>query len=175
MFLLHRQRAGEGQPGEDSFPVSWALHLATIEFWRLRPARSSPGRPCNRVSVQGLRKWKRKLLRRVWLFWDPMDSNLGPWNSPGKDTGVDSHSLPSLGDLPDPGIKPGSPTVQADLSLSEPLKTPALVPAKRSTLGEKQTQSHNKDQLCNTGNSTQYSVTPCTGKESKREWIYVHV
>ena len=118
MFLLHRQRAGEGQPGEDA--PQWALHRATIEFWRLRPARSSPGRPCYRVSVQGLRKWKCKLLSRVWLFWDPMDSNLGPWNSPGKDTGVQSHSLPSLGDLPDPGIKPGSPTVQADLSLSEP-------------------------------------------------------
>ena len=49
-----------------------------------------------------------------------MDSSLCPWNSPGKDTGVGSHSLPSLGDLPDPGIKPGSPTVQADLSPSEP-------------------------------------------------------
>ena len=28
--------------------------------------------------------------------------------------------LPSLGDLPDPGIKPGSPTLQADSLPSEP-------------------------------------------------------
>jgi len=28
--------------------------------------------------------------------------------------------LPSLGDLPNPGIKPRSPTLQADVLLSEP-------------------------------------------------------
>ena len=28
--------------------------------------------------------------------------------------------FPSLGDLPDPGIEPGSPTLQADALLSEP-------------------------------------------------------
>ena len=28
--------------------------------------------------------------------------------------------FPSLGDLPDPGIKPGSPAVQADSLLTEP-------------------------------------------------------
>ena len=31
----------------------------------------------------------------------------------------------------------------------------------------------NKDLLCSTGNSTQYSVKACMGKESKKEWIYV--
>ena len=35
-----------------------------------------------------------------------------PWNSPGKNTGVGSLSLPA--DLPDPGIEPGSPALQAD-------------------------------------------------------------
>ena len=30
-----------------------------------------------------------------------------PWDSPGKNTGVDCHFLP-LGDLPDPGIEPAS-------------------------------------------------------------------
>ena len=30
--------------------------------------------------------------------------------------------FPSPGDLPDPGIKPGSPTLQADALLSEPRK-----------------------------------------------------
>ena len=34
--------------------------------------------------------------------------------------------LPSPGDLPDPGIEPGSPALQADSSPSEPLGTPEL-------------------------------------------------
>ena len=44
---------------------------------------------------------------------------LCPWNSPGKNPGVDSHSL-LQGDLPDPGIKPGSTSLQVDPLLSEP-------------------------------------------------------
>ena len=54
---------------------------------------------------------------------DPMDCSLPGfcclWNSPGKKTGVDSHSL-LQGDLPNTGIKPGSPTLQADSLPSEP-------------------------------------------------------
>ena len=34
--------------------------------------------------------------------------------------------VPSPGDLPDPGIKPGSPALQADSSLSEPLGKPKV-------------------------------------------------
>ena len=38
-----------------------------------------------------------------------------PWNSPGQNTGVGifSHLFPSPGDLPNPGIEPRSPTLQA--------------------------------------------------------------
>ena len=36
-----------------------------------------------------------------------------PWNSPGQNTAVDS-LFPSPGDLPNPGIKPRSPTLQED-------------------------------------------------------------
>jgi len=32
--------------------------------------------------------------------------------------------FPSLGDLPNPGIEPGSPTLQADSLLSEPQENP---------------------------------------------------
>ena len=38
---------------------------------------------------------------------------LCPWDSPGKNTGVGCQ-CPPPGDLPNPGIKPRSPTVQAD-------------------------------------------------------------
>ena len=48
------------------------------------------------------------------------------WNSPGKKTGVGSQ-FPSPGDLLDPGIKPGSPALQADslyhMSHQDPLTT----------------------------------------------------
>ena len=42
-----------------------------------------------------------------------------PWDLAGKNTGVDYH-FPSPGDLPNPWIEPGSPTLQADSFLSEP-------------------------------------------------------
>ena len=42
-----------------------------------------------------------------------------PWNSPGKNTGVGCHALLPE-DLPNPGIEPGSPALQADSLLSEP-------------------------------------------------------
>ena len=52
---------------------------------------------------------------------------LCPWDFPGKNTGVDSHSL--LQEIfqtqgSDPGIKPRSPASQADSFLSQPLGLP---------------------------------------------------
>ena len=44
---------------------------------------------------------------------------LCPWDSPGKNTGVSSHSL-FPGYPPNPGIRPGSPELQADSLPSEP-------------------------------------------------------
>ena len=46
-------------------------------------------------------------------------------DSPGKNTGV-SLPFPSPGDLPDPGIEPGSPALQADSLLTEPPGKPFL-------------------------------------------------
>ena len=46
---------------------------------------------------------------------DPTDCSLPvlhPWDFPGKSTGVGCHFI--LGDLPDPGIEPRSPALQAD-------------------------------------------------------------
>ena len=43
-----------------------------------------------------------------------------PWDSPGKYTEVDCHSL-LQGIFPDPGIEPVSPTLQADASLPSEL------------------------------------------------------
>ena len=61
-----------------------------------------------------LSKWKWKSLSHVRLFatpWTVAHQFLYPWNSPSKNTEVGSHSL-LPGDLPNPGIKPRSPTLQ---------------------------------------------------------------
>ena len=50
------------------------------------------------------------------------------WNPPSKNTRVGCHLLVlSLGDLPDPGIEPMSPVLQADSLLSEPPGKPLLM------------------------------------------------
>ena len=48
---------------------------------------------------------------------------LCPWGSPDKNTRVGCRSL-LQGDLPDPGIKPRSPALQADSLPSEPQGNP---------------------------------------------------
>ena len=47
-------------------------------------------------------------------------------DSPGKNTGVGCHAL-LQGDLPDPGIKPGSPALQLDSLPSEPPGKPPVL------------------------------------------------
>ena len=49
-----------------------------------------------------------------------------PWNSPGWNTGK---PFPSPGDLPKPGIKPRSPTFQADSLPAEPQGKPIVEPS----------------------------------------------
>ena len=49
------------------------------------------------------------------LQWTPYS----PWNSPGQNTGVGSHSL-LWGNLPNPGIEPRLPALQADSLPAEP-------------------------------------------------------
>ena len=77
-----------------------------------------------------------------------------------QETGVDTYTLLYIKqithkdlpqDLPDPGIEPRSPALQADILTSEPPGKPY-----------------------STGNSPQYSVMTYTGKESKKEGIYVY-
>ena len=51
---------------------------------------------------------------------------LCPWNSLGKNTGAGSHSL-CPGDLPNPGIKFKSPSLQADALPPEPPGKPLQI------------------------------------------------
>ena len=62
-------------------------------------------------------------------LWDPIDCILPGssvhWASPGKNTGVVCHAVPSA-DLPNPGIKPSSPTLQDNSLPSEPPGKPQV-------------------------------------------------
>ena len=72
---------------------------------------------------------KVKSLSRVRLFVNPVDclAHQAPLStvSPGKNTGVGCHFL-LQGNLPDPGIEPRSPALQADALTSEPPGKPHL-------------------------------------------------
>ena len=88
--------------------------------------------------------WGKSPDRTKWLFdavscsvvsdfLQPMDlielaRLLSPWNSPDKNTGA-GLPFPSPGDLPDPGLEPESPALQADSLPSEPPGKP-LTPSK---------------------------------------------
>ena len=63
-----------------------------------------------------------------------------PWNSPGQNTGERSQ-FPSSGDLPNPGIKPRSPALQAD---SLPPEPPGKPPPPQ---GHKELLNHGKQQI----------------------------
>ena len=65
-------------------------------------------------SVRSLFKTpKKKESHSVMSNFLPSHGPYSSWNSPGQNTGVGSLSL-LQGNLPDPGIKPGSPALQVD-------------------------------------------------------------
>ena len=75
--------------------------------------------------------WERKKLKslsRVRLFATPWTVAYQAPPSMGfsRQEGWSGLPFPSPGDLPDPGIKPGSPTLQADALPSEPPGKPAM-------------------------------------------------
>ena len=78
-----------------------------------------------------------------------------PWDSPGQNTGVGSLSL-HPGDLPNPGIEPRSPTLQADSLPAEPpgkLKDHKLL-GNQSSLGKpeaKEVTNSQRKKLTNSG------------------------
>ena len=70
----------------------------------------------NGVYGEGFNHFWGELLRFPGLF-------LCLWDSPGKNTGV----FPSPWDLPDPGIEPGCPALQADSLSLNPQRSPSLI------------------------------------------------
>ena len=71
-----------------------------------------------------MRKSENEVAQSCPTLFDPMDyslpgSSVSPWHFPGKNSGVGCHFL-LQGDLPDPGIEPRSPALQAEFLLAEP-------------------------------------------------------
>ena len=81
--------------------------------------------------------WKVKLLSRVWLFatrWT-VAYQASPSMGFSRQEYCSGLPLSSPVDLPDPGIKPGSPALQADALPSEPAGKPT-VPLGKSIFGD---------------------------------------
>ena len=76
--------------------------------------------------LEAVVKVKVKSLSRVWLFATPCTVTYQAPPSMGfsRQECWGGLPFPSPGDLPDPGIEPGSPTLQADALPSEPLGKP---------------------------------------------------
>ena len=89
----------------------------------LQGDQSSKGNQ-SECSLEGLMKVKVKSLSRVQLFATPwtVAYQASPSMGFSRQEYWSGLSFPSPGDLPDPGIKPGSPTLEADTLTSEPLK-----------------------------------------------------
>ena len=102
--------------------ISTAFHVLTLESLglslRITHSRSIPWHCV--ADAQSLActwmKVKVKVIQLCPTLCDP-----SPWNSPGQNTGVGSLSS---GDLPNPGIKPRSPALQADSLPAKPQGKP---------------------------------------------------
>ena len=68
-----------------------------------------------------------KSLSRVWLFATPWTYQAPPSMEFSRQKYWSGLPFPSPGDLPHPGIEPGSPTLQADTVLSEPQGSPNVI------------------------------------------------
>ena len=98
-----------------SYISSWTLSICRAEFLSLHFCM------CTNPSLV-------KLLSRVWLFatlWT-VAHQAPPSIECSRQEYWSGLPFPSPGDLPNPGIEPGSPALWADTSLSEPPGNPSL-------------------------------------------------
>ena len=87
------------------------------------------------VYIKKQRKWKWKSLSRVWLFMTPWTIEFMEFSRPEYWSGL---PFPSSGDLPNPGMEPRSPALQADSLPAEtqgkPKNTGVSIPSSISLL-----------------------------------------
>ena len=85
--------------------------------------------------------------------------------------------FPSPGDLPDPGIEPGSPALQADALLSEPPGKPSLYPKhpskEKNKTKQNKVKSLSRSQLLATPWTGAYQAPPSMGFSRQEYWSRV--
>ena len=98
-------------------PSIWMTKMALVSLLEIFPKLNFKKHLCSYFESVHLDifPWKWKLLSHVWLFATPY----GPWDSPGQNTGVGSHSL-FQGIFPIQGSNPGLLHYKWILLLSEP-------------------------------------------------------
>ena len=105
-----------------------------------------------------------KMKVKVMSYSLPPHGLYSPWNSPGQNTGIGSHSLfPSPGNLPNPGIEPRSPTFQAD-------SLPAKPPGKPITIKWSEVKSLSRVRLLATPWTAAYQAPPSLGFSRQEYW-----
>ena len=109
------------------------LHMRWPKYWSfsfsITPYKEHPGLISCRMDWLDLLQSKGLLgvfsnttVQKHQFFHAQLSSQSSPWNSPGQHTGW--VASPSPGDLPNPGIKPRSPSLQADSLEAEPQEKP---------------------------------------------------
>ena len=132
-----------------------------------RGARGHGGPPYSDhppLHVQGTLKLKVLVAQSCPTLRDPMDCGLCSQTSPGRNTGVGCHSP---GDFPNPGIKLGSPALQAD-SLPSELPGLSFNPTPVQTHRHTQTDTHRQTH-------TRALTCTCSGTHSHMNThVYTH-
>ena len=105
----------------------WTLSFLVFYFFLLKLIRNLPGiiAECIKAEHQCAyhSKWRWKSLSHVWLFATPWTRQFMEFSRPEYWSG---YPFPSSGDLPNPGIKHRSPTLQTDSLPAEPPGKPTI-------------------------------------------------
>ena len=105
----------------------WTLSFLVFHFFLLKLIWNLPGiiAECIKAEHQCAyhSKWRWKSLSHVWLFATPWTIQFMEFSRPEYWSG---YPFPSSGDLPNPGIKHRSPTLQADSLPAEPPGKPTI-------------------------------------------------
>ena len=102
------------------------IQVPLTQRWQLKKEVLQWPSPC---MCSFIRKWKCWSLSHVRLFETPWSvaHQAAPSMGSSRPEYWSELPFPSPGDLPSPGIKPGSPSLQADSLLSEPQGSPSFI------------------------------------------------
>ena len=130
IFTMWKQR----EPSSGSWMQGYVLHMLTLSLIRCMTWRNCSDFsntdffPCVWMSEimmlvsykERKRKKESEVAQLCLTLCDPMAYQVPPSMGFSRQECWSGLPFPSPGDLPDPGIKPGSPVLQADTLLSEP-------------------------------------------------------